>query len=300
MIFNELQFSQLPDLPQSYFLHTVAANLWAHEDVVALWIGGSLGRGEGDAYSDVDLRVAVRPEAIEQWRTLDPSPIFGQQDVMHWLLPFDSETFLHHALLQSGELYDLLVQSTTKPLSAEPVLVLGCRDAMLGAQLAERALAEEGEETAVYDHPVNPEQIQRYLKMYWVNAHKGQKVIARELHLTTWIGLNQVLGPALVRLVYILATGRDCGDLRRITIHSLTPVVRAVQDYEPINVVQVLGMPLQSLDDIFAANEALNTAVSQAGREVAARFQFDYPNAVEKIVLTSWDKFRQEMRERQR
>ncbi|MEM7113560.1 MAG: hypothetical protein AAF614_14070 [Chloroflexota bacterium] len=295
MVFENLDFSSLPDLPQCLFLQTVAANLWAREDVVALWIGGSLGRGEGDAYSDVDLRVAVLPEAIEQWRKLDPSPFFAHQDVMQWLLTFDSETFLHHTLLQSGELYDLLVQSTAKTPHAEPILVLGCRDATFGAILAERVLGKEGGETAVYDHPVDPDELQRYLKMFWVNAHKGQKVIARELHITTWLGVNQILRPALVRLTYILATGRDCGDLRRVTIHSLTPIVRHVQGYAGGDVVRLLGGPLRSLDEIMQANDELHTAVSQAGRQVAKRFGFDYPDEVEAVVLSSWAKFKVEM-----
>lgn len=35
----------------------------AHADVDALFLGGSLGRGEGDAWSDVDLIVVVQPSA---------------------------------------------------------------------------------------------------------------------------------------------------------------------------------------------------------------------------------------------
>ncbi len=42
--------------------------LHADERVLAAWLGGSLGRGDADAYSDIDLWVVVRDEAIEAVR----------------------------------------------------------------------------------------------------------------------------------------------------------------------------------------------------------------------------------------
>lgn len=37
--------------------------------VLAAWVGGSLARGQGDAYSDVDLNCLVTDESIPYWRT---------------------------------------------------------------------------------------------------------------------------------------------------------------------------------------------------------------------------------------
>ena len=46
-------------------LHRIEAALRADERVVAAWLAGSLGRGNADALSDIDLWVIVRDEAIE-------------------------------------------------------------------------------------------------------------------------------------------------------------------------------------------------------------------------------------------
>lgn len=49
------------------FAHDAAALLQQDERVLAIWLTGSLGRGVGDRYSDVDLRVAVRDEALQDF-----------------------------------------------------------------------------------------------------------------------------------------------------------------------------------------------------------------------------------------
>lgn len=74
---TELAFSALPPLPQTASLKRASAVLWADEDVLALWLGGSFARGEADEYSDIDLRVAVRPEAQERWRRPDLEMLFS-------------------------------------------------------------------------------------------------------------------------------------------------------------------------------------------------------------------------------
>jgi len=52
-------------------IERLVAALGAHEAVRGVWLGGSLGRGEGDAYSDVDLVVAVddagREDFLDGW-----------------------------------------------------------------------------------------------------------------------------------------------------------------------------------------------------------------------------------------
>jgi len=47
------------------FVEHAAATLHADERVVAAWLGGSLAAGTADAYSDVDLRVAVVDDAFD-------------------------------------------------------------------------------------------------------------------------------------------------------------------------------------------------------------------------------------------
>ena len=65
---TSLDLGVLPTMAQERTISWLAPALWVDERVVALWLGGSLARGEGDDYSDIDLRVAVDPADLEAWR----------------------------------------------------------------------------------------------------------------------------------------------------------------------------------------------------------------------------------------
>ena len=53
-------FELVSELPQKKFLIHAVERLWEDPSIVAVWLGGSLARGQGDRNSDVDLRVALR------------------------------------------------------------------------------------------------------------------------------------------------------------------------------------------------------------------------------------------------
>src|SRR5260370_4098613 len=126
---SELQLQTLPNLPQRATIEAISTHIWQNYEVVALWLGGSLDRGAGDVFSDVDCRIAVEPEQLSSWRTprfeeiFASAPVVGQQ-----FLAFGQEAFLHHLLLANGEIFDFFVQSSAKEPTPEPRLVLGCRD----------------------------------------------------------------------------------------------------------------------------------------------------------------------------
>jgi len=63
---DELAFDALPDRPQLRPLIPFANAVWQWPAVVALWIGGSMARGNSDRYSDVDVVVAVKDEALDR------------------------------------------------------------------------------------------------------------------------------------------------------------------------------------------------------------------------------------------
>jgi predicted nucleotidyltransferase len=68
----------LPDLPQSDLLRQLATGLWQAKGVVALWLGGSLATGAADRYSDVDVYLAVDPEARRDWMEPDLDALHAQ------------------------------------------------------------------------------------------------------------------------------------------------------------------------------------------------------------------------------
>ena len=132
---TEINFALLPDLPQSRRLAALVADLWADPNVVALWLGGSLARGEADRYSDVDLHVALRPEAYDPDAIPESAERLVAAAVVRLRFSFGIGTTLWHMLLEDGEIYDLSLQPMTQEPAFEARLVLACRDEAFGAKL---------------------------------------------------------------------------------------------------------------------------------------------------------------------
>jgi predicted nucleotidyltransferase len=62
-----LSFDRLPDLPQIPRLRRIVTTLWQRDDVIAIWLVGSLATGRGDHYCDLDLRIAIRSDGFVRW-----------------------------------------------------------------------------------------------------------------------------------------------------------------------------------------------------------------------------------------
>ena len=125
---TSLDLGVLPAMAQERTISWLAPTLWVDERVVALWLGGRLARGDGDEYSDIDLRVAVDAADLEVWRALDVQALTGGQVVCGHTFALGEDALIHHLLLLNGDIADLLVQTTARTPNVEPLVVLGCRD----------------------------------------------------------------------------------------------------------------------------------------------------------------------------
>jgi len=280
-----LSFDALPHLPQCDLLKEIAPTLWQQESVRALWVGGSLARGEADRYSDIDLRMAVAPETLEAWKRPDFGMLFHGLCLTEQLLSFGEGAFLHHLLLRNGDIYDLWVQSAEQAPSAEAILILGCRDA---------ALRERLEQTAPLPptpYPLAEKQtVRALLEGFWINSHKHRKVLHRNLHLLALTGV-QADRAVLQRLWYIQATGRDYGATRTETIHGLTERTRTVEKAQGARALEILGADLSSHEHICRALERIREEVSTVGLDLALTLDFDYPHALEETVQRCWAEY---------
>jgi predicted nucleotidyltransferase len=271
-------------LPQSQRLAEVVADLEANPDVVAIWLGGSLARGAGDAYSDVDLCIALRPEAYAADEI--PASAARLTAAAVTLLPFHfgGEATLWHMMLEDGTIYDLHVQPADEAPPRGVKLALACRDEAFG----EKLISSEG--PPLEFPPARAEEIARALQFFWMNQRKHQKVLYRRLPLMAWQG--EVLSRQdLVRFWYILATGNDCGPLHRLTIHTLTPVVRAVQTHIGPDALALVGQPTRTPAELIAAMTHLHDEIARVGRALADQLGFDYPAAAEATARRTWQEF---------
>lgn len=282
----ELQLDRLTALPQRETIREVASHLWPDAGVVALWIGGSLAGGAGDRWSDVDFRVAVAPEQFAPWKSPPFEQIFSHAPVVgHGVIPFGDDAVLHHLVLANGEIFDFFVQSTARLPTPEPLLILGCRDAAF-----ERILAGQNSVPQVEMQPVSGEAVRELLVNFWINSHKHRKVLARGLDLLATLGLH-IEQSMLIRLWYIEASGQDCGDVRRQTIHSLTKVVRTIEQAMGAPALALIGAPTRNRQELLQAIKANRQAISQLGPRLAQRYDFEYPVALEAVTRQGWQAF---------
>jgi hypothetical protein len=288
-----LNFDSLPSLPQTPFLKEVVTRVWQHPEVVAVWLGGSLARGHGDPYSDIDLRVAVEASHLLTWEKPDLEGFFEGQPLAHHIMQFGENALLHHLLAANGDIYDLYVQGLERTPSPEERLVLACRDETFHTKLL-KPFVKKPELTK----EATAESIRGTLEFYWLNAHKHRKVLYRNLDLVLWQGLN-FFRPDLLRLYYILLTEKDCGDLRGATIHAMTLVFQTLRDNADKNVHETVGLPTRTREEKLEAVDKLHEEVSKVGRLLADKYKFDYPNELEALVLSHWRTFKATLQTRQ-
>ena len=259
--------------------------LWEHPEVVAVWLGGSIARGKADCYSDVDLRIAVVPEALEAWRHVDLNTQFAGRCVAHVLLPFGQFAFLHHLVLASGDIYDVWVQSSEEAVHDEFILTLACRDGKFADKLRKPQCAPLPEPQSA-----DGETVRQLLEGFWINTHKHRKVLHRGLHLLALTGIHNDR-QLLLRLWYIQATGNDCGEMRTQTIHGLTHLMQTVEQAHGSEALEIFGASLASPTEIYRAIEQLREQVTQTGQIMAERLEFAYPEAIEHVARQGWQEF---------
>jgi hypothetical protein len=121
----------------------------------------------------------------------------------------------------------------------------------------------------------------------WMGQQKHLRVLYRQLPLLSWDGEHR-LRHELVRLWFIAATGQDCGPIGRLTIHTFTPVARAVAAVIGATELNQLGQAVGSTSELIAAAQWSQTQVARVGRHLAAHFSIAYPEQLEATVKQSW------------
>jgi predicted nucleotidyltransferase len=274
-------FAAIPSLPQKEFLIEAVETLWQDPAIVAIWLGGSLARGQGDRNSDVDLRIAVEPGEAARVTTPPGATFLLRKAVIHQRLDFGELATLHHMLLENGQIYDLLVQSTARTPTNEHRLVLGCRDQPFGERLA------HGVDPSVTFKVADPAAVRQIIDGYWLGLLKHKRVIERNLDIVAWEGEHR-LRCALLQLYHVLATGTDCGSPLSMTIHSMSPAVTNVQTGIGPTALAMLGLPTRTTEELVASAMEIAREVARVGRLLSKKLDFDYPEQAERVVSDAW------------
>lgn len=246
-----------------------------------MWIGGSHAHGTSDLYSDVDLRLAVEPDAFPQWIDADLSRVFGTEEQAKITLDTSSSSVLHHALLSNGDLFDVFVQASPPSVVENIIVPIAYRDTAWPI-----APVNETIENPYFKDKANSLEVSKATTSYWINTHKHRKVLHRNLDLMAHFGLNADRN-FLRRIWYINLSGFD--ETGQQTIHSLTDRTRVLSEGVGQRANEILGMPIQTRAQLVAAIEAVRDEVSVVGRRVSEKLSFAYPEALEETVRRGWN-----------
>ena len=121
--------------PHANLILDMANKCSADASIQAIWIGGSLAAGLGDAYSDVDFRIAVEPGQVDRWTSPDWEQYLPIHPCGGVLMRFGEQALLHHMVLADGTIVDFYVQDTTQQHSEPALVILACRNKAFRARL---------------------------------------------------------------------------------------------------------------------------------------------------------------------
>jgi predicted nucleotidyltransferase len=287
-----LTLAALPQLPQVAFLHQLAPTLWQRPDVQGLWLEGSLGRGNADLYSDVDLYISVTPAAHAAWRALAVAELFEDHYAAHHYSEFAADFIVYHVYLTSGVIYDLHIQPDNRALPLAHRLILACRDEADRAALV-AATPNAAEADALFaPKPFDPQLLRSLLVDFWMNADKGRKVLYRGQDLTVYTGFH-LFRQMLLRLLFIEQTGTDCGDLTRPSIHGLKAAAAVLGPALGDELGLLLGPPARNRQELWAVQDQLQREFVRVGTVLAERYAVAYPAALAAVVMANWAAFGQ-------
>lgn len=280
---DEINLEGLPELPQVRVLRKTVELLWRKKEIQAIWIGGSFASNSADEFSDIDLRIALHPDDMEKWKQPLWNEVFGQKSVGGNFMTFGSDSFLHHLVLEDGTIFDFFVQNLEHKNYEHAIRVLACRNEKFGQSLPEfgRPISTEIEE-------LNPESARNSIVGFWINSHKHRKAIGRNLMLMTFIGIqNERM--ALLRLWRMLYEGQEMSV--RPSIHSLTDIIESIQRIVGNKAFELIGKPLRTEEEVVLCIDCIRDEVSDVGRRLAQKYNFEYPVELERVAKKSWKDF---------
>lgn len=281
---SDIDLGPLAQGPHATLIHAMASQCVADDSIHAIWVGGSLAAGRGDAYSDVDFRIAVAPGHVDRWTSPDWQAYLPMHPCGGLLMRFGEQALLHHLVLADGTIVDFYVQDTTRQSPEPHLVILACRSAAFRATLEGFA-----QPAAALVHAIDGAAVRQFLVDYWITTHKQLKALGRHYDHFPFAGLY-VERMALLRAWYLQAAGQDID--ARVTLHMLGTLHRGLEGQLTEHQHNILGLPSRTPAETITVIDAIRAEMARVGRWLAERHAFAYPHELEAVVLRVWHQHR--------
>jgi hypothetical protein len=278
---SDIELGPLEHAPHATLIRDMATRCAADDSIHAIWVGGSLAAGRGDAYSDVDFRIAVEPGHLDRWAHPDWSNYLPIPPCGGLVMRFGETALLHHLVLADGTIVDFYVQDTTIQNPEPNLVILACRNPELRATLDGFA-----HPAALLVRDIDGAVVRQLFVDYWITTHKQLKALARRYDLSSFAGLFMERMP-LLRAWYMQAVGKDIDS--RPTLHMLGALHRGLAGKLTAEQHTILGLPSRTPEETAVVIEAIRDEMARVGRWLAERYDFAYPHELEAVVRRVWN-----------
>jgi len=286
----DIDLGPLEQGPHANLIRDMAGKCSADDSIQAIWVGGSLAAGLGDAYSDVDFRIAVEPEHIDRWTSPDWEHYLPIHPCGGLLIKFGEQALLNHLVMADGTIVDFYVQDTTRQNPEPNLVILACRNAEFRAMLEGFA-----HPVAVLVRELDGAVVRQFFVDYWITTHKQMKALARRYDLSPFAGLY-LERMALLRAWYMQAVGKDIDS--RVTLHMLGALHKGLDGKLTEQQHNILGLPSRTPEETVTAIEAIRAEMARVGRWLADRHAFAYPHELEDVVRRVWNEHKESLTRR--
>jgi len=287
---SDIDLGSLEHGPHANLIRDMANKCSADDSIQAIWVGGSLAAGLGDAYSDVDFRIAVEPGHIDRWTSPDWQHYLPIRSSGGLLMRFGEQALLHHLVLADGTIVDFYVQDTTKQNLEPQLVILACRNEQFRATLEGFARP-----AAVLVQEIDGAVLRQFFVDYWITTHKQMKALGRKYDLSPFAGLY-LERMALLRAWYMQAVGKDIDS--RATLHMLGALHKGLEGKLSENQHNILGLPSRTPEETVTVIDAIRAEMARVGGWLADRHEFAYPHELEDVVRRVWNEHKESVTRR--
>lgn len=282
---TDIDLGLLQHGPHAHLIRDMASACAADDSIQAIWVGGSLAAGHGDAYSDVDFRIVVEPGQVDGWTSPDWERYLPIRPCGGLLMRFGEQALLHHLVLADGTIVDFYIQDTTQHNPEPNLVILACRTAELRTTL-------EGfvQPAAALVREIDGAVVRQFLVDYWITTHKQMKALARNYDLSPFVGLY-FERMALLRAWYMQAVGKDIDS--RATLHMLGILHKGLEGKLTTDQHDILGLPSRTPEETATVIEAIRAEMTRVGRWLGDRHAFAYPHELEDVVRRVWEEHKE-------
>jgi hypothetical protein len=286
----EIDLGPLENGPHANLIRDMASKCSEDDSIQAIWVGGSLAAGLGDAYSDVDFRIAVEPGQIDRWTSPDWEHYLPIPPCGGLLLHFGEQALLHHLVLADGTIVDFYVQDTTRQNPEPKLVILACRSVEFRATLESFARPAD-----MIVREIDGAVVRQFFVDYWITTHKQMKALGRKYDHFPFVGLY-LERMALLRAWYMQAVGKDIDS--RVTLHMLGALHKGLDDKLTEHQHNILGLPSRTPEETVTVIEAIRAEMARVGRWLADRHEFAYPHELEDVVRRIWNEHKESLTRR--